>query len=266
MTTIAEFNSFGEELEKLLQLRTSPIAVKMLTKEAEIPKEAIRPKRDRGHHLAQCQAFALTRRQGETIAMLKEDNWCWAPLIGYGLVPPLDEKTISPMIYIVADMEAAKKIAGHFPRFEQGKYIGILTAPLKTASFKPDLVLIYSNTAQLRSLLLAIKYKEGYLVESEFDPIDSCVYSVVPAIKSGEYRITLPDPGEYERAMTGEDEIILSVPPAKLEELVTELRFFEEIKLGYRHLNMQMTPDFPQPPFYQELFKMWGLDTPEQVK
>jgi len=263
MTTIAGFNSYGEELEKLVRLKTFPIAVKMLEKESDIPKEAIRPKRDRGHHLAQCQVFALTRRKGETIAMLKEDNWCWAPLIGYGLVPPFDEKTISPMIYIVDNMEAAKKMLKVFPRFEQGKYIGILTAPLKTATFKPDLILIYSNTAQLRSMLMAIKYKKANLVTSQFDPIDSCVYSIVPVIQSGEYRITLPDPGEFERAMAEEGEIILSVPAAKLEELVMGLRFFEERKLGYSHLNMQMTPDFPQPPFYQDLFKMWGLDAPK---
>ena len=263
MTTSDEFNSYGEELERLLLLRTSPIAVKMLEREEDIPEGAIRPKRDRGEHLAQCQAFALTRRRGETIAMLKEDNWCWAPLIGYGLVEPLDENTISPLIYIVENMEAAKKVAKNFPRFEYGKYIGILSAPLKTASFKPDLVLIYSNTAQLRSMLLAIKYKEGYLLKSEFDPIDSCVYSVVPAIQNGDYRITLPDPGEYERAMAEEGEIILSVPPDRLEELVMGLRFFEKIKLGYTHLNMEMRPDFPQPEFYKELFRMWGLDVEE---
>ena len=263
MTTITEFNSYGEELEKLVRLKTAPIAVKMLEKETDIPKEAIRPKRDRGHHLAQCQVFALTRRKGETIAMLKEDNWCWAPIIGYGLVPPFDEKTISPMIYIVENLKAAKKVFKTFPRFEQGKYIGILTAPLKTASFQPDMVLIYSNTAQLRSMLMAIKYKKGKLVKSEFDPIDSCVYSIVPVIQNGEYRITIPDPGEFERAMAEEGEIILSVPAAKLEELVTGLRFFEEIKLGYSYLNMQMMPDFPQPPFYQDLFKMWGLDAPK---
>lgn len=263
MTTLSEFSSYGEELEKLLLLRTAPIAVKMLEKEADIPKEAIRPKRDRGHHLAQCQAFAMTRRRGETIAMLKEDNWCWAPLIGYGLVKPLDENTISPHIYIVENMEAARKVAKYFPRLEYGKYIGILSAPLKTASFEPDLVLIYSNTAQLRSMLLAVKYKEGHLVKSEFDPIDSCVYSVVPVILNGQYRITLPDPGEYERAMTGEDEIILSVPAGKLEELVMGLRSLEKIKHGYTHLNMEMRPDSPQPPFYKDLFKMWGLDVTE---
>jgi len=263
MTTLSEFSSYGEELEKLLLLRTAPIAVKMLEKEADIPKEAIRPKRDRGHHLAQCQAFALTRRRGETIAMLKEDNWCWAPLIGYGLVKPLDENTISPLIYIVENMKAARKIAKNFPRLEYGKYIGILSAPLKTASFEPDLVLVYSNTAQLRSMLLAVKYKEGHLVKSEFDPIDSCVYSTVPVILNGQYRITLPDPGEYERAMAEEGEIIFSVPPDKLEELISGLRQLEKIKLGYTHLTMEMRPDFPQPPFYKDLFKMWGLDVTE---
>lgn len=263
MTTLSEFNSYGEELEKLLLLRTAPIAVKMLEKEADIPKEAIRPKRDRGYHLAQCQAFALSRRRGETIAMLKEDNWCWAPLIGYGLVEPLDEKTISPLFFIVENMKAAKKVDKNFPRLEHGKYIGILSAPLKAASFEPDLVLIYSNTAQLRSMLLAVKYKEGHLVKSEFDPIDSCVYSTVPVILNGQYRITLPDPGEYGRAMAEEGEIIFSVPAGKLEELVIGLRHFEERKMGYTHLTMQMMPDFPQPPFYKDLFKMWGLDVTE---
>ena len=86
MTTLKEYKSYGEELEKVLLLRTSPIAVKMLEREEDIPEEAIRPKRDRGYHLAQCQAFAMSRRQKATVALLKEDHWCWAHLIGYGLV------------------------------------------------------------------------------------------------------------------------------------------------------------------------------------
>ena len=263
MTTISEFNSYGEELERSLLLRTAPIAVKMLEKEEDIPKEAIRPKRDRGYHLAQCQAFAMSRRRRETIAMLKEDNWCWAPLIGYGLEKPIEGHPALHYIYIVENMEAAKRVAKNFPRLEYEKYIGILSAPLKTASFVPDLVLIYSNTAQLRSMLLAVKYKEGFLVTSQFDPIDSCVYSVVPVILNGQYRITLPDPGDYERAGAGEDEIIFSVPAGKLEELMSGLRHFEEMKMGYTNFTMDIRPDFPRPEFYKELYKMWGLDVEE---
>src|SRR4030042_4907592 len=98
-----------------------------------------------------------------------------------------------------------------FPRFEYGKYIGMVTAPLRSANFEPDMVLIYSNTAQLREMIGVVKFQQKTLVKSEFDPIDSCVYSVLPVLMGGQYRITLPDPGEYSRAFAGDDEIIFSV-------------------------------------------------------
>jgi uncharacterized protein (DUF169 family) len=91
MTTQKEYNNYGEELEKLLMLRTSPIAVKMLEKEEDIPEGAVRPMKDYGYHIAQCQAFAMSRRgRKATIAMLKEDNWC-PPVSAYGLAEPREE-------------------------------------------------------------------------------------------------------------------------------------------------------------------------------
>jgi uncharacterized protein (DUF169 family) len=247
MTTIKDYNRFGEELEKSLLLRTSPIAIKMLTDESEIPEGAVRPKRDKGYHLAQCQAFAMSRRQRVTIAMLKEDHWCWAPLLAYGLVEDPHDAFV--------DAHTC------FPRFKFGKYIGIMSGPLKSANFEPDMVLIYSNTAQLREMIAIPKSQEKQLVKSEFDPIDSCVYSVVPVITGRQYRITLPDPGEYSRAMAGEDEIIFSVPKEKLETLTQGVKKSIEAKQNpndWAHIALR--PDFPRPAFYNDLFKKWGLD------
>jgi uncharacterized protein (DUF169 family) len=247
MPTINDYNLYGEKLEKSLLLKTSPIAVKMLEKESDIPEGAIRPKKDRGYHLAQCQAFAMTRRQGMTIAMLKEDHWCWAPLLAYGMVEDPHHTIVDAFVSL--------------PRFEQGKYIGIVTAPLKSANFEPDIVLIYSDTAQLRDMLSAVVFQEKTLVKSEFNPIDSCVYSVVPVIKDGQYRITLPDPGEYSRAFAGDDEIIFSVPKDKIEKLAEGVKRSAEMKQNaddWSHLILR--PDFPRPDFYKELFKKWGLD------
>ncbi len=231
-------------------MRTSPLAVKMLKKEEEIPKDAIRPRRDRGFHLSQCQAFAMSRRQRITVAMLKEDNWCWAPLIGFGLVDSRAAEKI----------EATKNQVKILPRFEYGKYLGIISSPLRAASFEPDLVLIYSNAAQLRSMLLAIKYQEGILVDSQFDPINSCVYAIVPVMLTSQYRINLPCAGEHYRAMPGEDEFIFSIPKDKIEGLISELREAEKMKTGYTYFDFEMRPDFPRPEFYKELFRMWGLD------
>jgi uncharacterized protein (DUF169 family) len=252
MTLFEEYHLHGEDIERLLLLRTSPVAIKMLQKEADIPAEALRPKKERGYHLAQCQAFALCRRQRLTVAMLKEDNWCWGPLIAYGLIDPA----------VAEDYPPIRQQTKILPRFETGKYIGIVSAPLKYAGFKPDVVLIYSNTAQLRHILMAVKHRESSLVHSVFDPIDSCIYSVVPVIQTGEYRITLPDPGEFERALAGEDEIIFSVPGDKILDLAGSLLEFDKMDRGYSKPNLEMRPDFPQPDFYRRFFKNCGLDAP----
>lgn len=248
MPKIEVYNRCGEELERQLMLKTSPIAVKMLEKESDIPEGVIRPKKDKGYHLAQCQAFALSRRNGLTVAMLKEDHWCWAPLMAYGLV----EDPHDPFVDAVSS----------FPRFEAGKYIGMVTAPLKTANFEPDAVLIYCGNTQLRELLMVAKFQEKAPIKSEFDPIDSCSYSIVPVIKNNEYKITLPDPGEQYRAFANEDEIIFSVPISKLEQLTEGIKKMAGMRKGKDEwTNYLMKPDFPRPDFYKELFKKWGLDT-----
>ena len=242
MTALKEYNRFGEDLERLLILRTSPVAVKMLTQEDEIPREAVRPKRDRGYHLAQCQAFALSRRDRTTVAMLKEDHWCPAALMAYGLV------------------ESPSPRKGHpYDRFEYGKYVGILTAPLRTAVFEPDVVIIYSNTGQLRSLLLTMDLAELPLVNGRFFP-PSCAHAVVNPVLAGGYWVVLPDPGEYQRALTGEDEMMLAVPASKMESLISGLLEGQNKDFAYSSHHMLMQPDFPHQDFYKQMFRSWGLD------
>jgi uncharacterized protein (DUF169 family) len=260
--SIDKLNAFGKKLEEVLLLRTAPLAIKFLEKEEDIPEGAIRPKKDRGEHLALCQAFALSRRRKETIAMFAEDHWCWAPLLGFGLVEPHEFFMSGNAVYpfMVKDLDKAKKISENLPRIERGKFVGIVSAPLSKANFKPDLVLIYSNSSQLRTMLLSVKYTEGELVHSSFDPIDSCVYAIVPVLMNRTYRITLPDPGEYERSLAGEDEIIFSLPQEKVENLVMGLRHFAEMELGYTQATQVMRPNFPRPDFYKKMFKDWGLD------
>jgi uncharacterized protein (DUF169 family) len=245
MPSIKDYNRYGEELENILGLSTSPIAVKMLESEADIPKGAVRPKRDRGYHLAQCQAFALSRRDRIAVAMLKEDNWCPGAVISYGL------------IQIPDDPAARAQNTGEC--FEYGKYIGILTAPLKKAAFEPDAVIIYCDTNQLRIILLSLKMEERQLVKSNFFPF-SCSNSIVPVMLHGEYWINLPDPGEYARALTIPGEMMFSVPREKLTALVENLRDFDRNESGFAHEQMMMRPDFPQPDLYKKVFEAWGMD------
>jgi uncharacterized protein (DUF169 family) len=245
VTTIKEFNRYGEELEKILLLRTSPVAVKMLAKKADIPAGAMRPKKDRNYHLAQCQAFSVSRREGTTVAMLKEDHWCPAALMAYGMVP--------------IPKKRGPTTAHSNERFEDGKYVGIVTAPLKKANFKPDVVIIYSNTAQLRSILLSVPPEEIPQVNGRFFP-PSCAHAVVTPMQKGGYWVIIPDPGEYQRALGDEGEMMFAFPADKLEGLMAGINRFKDHDFSYRNHNYFMLPDFPRPDFYKAMFKEWGLE------
>jgi uncharacterized protein (DUF169 family) len=242
MSTISEFNKYGEELEKSLILRTSPIAIKMLEKESDIPKGAIRPKKDLKCHLAQCQAFALSRREGTTVAMLKEDNWCPTSVIAYGL----EKKP-----------ESLAKWVHPYNCFDHGKYIGIVSAPLKSSNFLPDVVLAYLKPAQLRGLLLSLKVEDVPQVSSHYFP-PSCGWSVVDPMMTGNYWVVLPDPGEHQRALTDEGDMIFSIPQSKMPELMAG--FSKNGLFSYRDHHVAMLPDFERPQFYVDLFKSWGLE------
>jgi uncharacterized protein (DUF169 family) len=244
MTELSEFKRYGEELEEFLMLRTSPIAVKMLEKESDIPEGAVRPSRDQGQHWSQCQAFALSRREMTTVAMLKEDHWCPHALIVYGIVPR---------------PEGLSEWSHPYESFEVGKYVGIVTAPLKQANFIPDVVIIYSNPAQQRGLLLSMPIKDVPLVKGHFFP-PSCAHSVVNPMKDGYIWIVTPDPGEYQRALTTEDEMMLAVPRDRMKTLMAGLRENEKGFFAYRHHNMFMQSDFEHPELYKQMFKSWGID------
>jgi uncharacterized protein (DUF169 family) len=250
MTTLNELNEYGVVLENSLLLRTSPLAIKILETENDIPAEALRPKRDRGYHLAQCQAFSLSRRQGNTVAMLKEDNWCWGSLFAYGLI---ERGVADNYVELHNDIRV-------IPMLEYGKYIGILSAPLRTANFIPDLVMIYSNTSQLRQMLHVLSFINEGIVDSPIYPVASCAFSVVPSFQ-GRNCITLPDPGEVGRALAGEDEIIFSLPTRNISKLVSQIKAFDEMRMGHRyHSFLEMRPDFPRPEFYKRLYRECGLD------
>lgn len=243
MPDIKKYKKYGEELESLLRLQTSAIAVKMLENESDIPRETLRPQKDQGKHYAQCQVFALSRRDKLTVAMFKEDSWCPGPVMAYGFVPPPE----SP------DPNAGS----HYEGFEYGKYSGILTAPLKTVSFEPDLVMVYCDTNQLRSMLLSTTEEDRPKIKSYFFPF-SCAWAVTSPILHNEYGITLPDPGEYVRALTQAGEMIFSIPAPKLDGFMEGLKkFFNESM--FANEQMMMESDFSQPDIYRDIFKKWKI-------
>jgi len=252
-------------LEKLMGLRYPAVALKMVKEEGEVPEGAWQPFKDQGKHIALCQAFAYARRQGKTVYMEKEDHWCWNPIITYGYI---DKELGKEGFRAIArayhtSSESGEAFVEGFPSLPAGEYRGILAAPLDKADFRPDVTMIYCKNDQLRLLLMAVDTQTHRLLDSSFSPVDSCTYAVIPAILKGEYRITFPDPGEYERALTPEDDVIFSVPRQREEE------FYKGVEAQAAHGDrstffMSMKEDFGRPKMYDILFETWGLMTGEK--
>ena len=256
-------NRLSELLKNTIGQRYDAIALKMIADETEIPENAVYPLRDFEQHLALCQAFALSRREGKTVYMQKQDHWCWAPLIAYGQYElHKDSEAFNALLPVIGipDPEAAAAFIENIPHLPTGVYQGILTAPLGSAGFEPDVIVINCRNAELRTILFGIKTQTGQTMKTEFDAIDSCVWGIIPAITKGEYRVSFPDPGDFQRAHTSEDDVILAVPKARFAEFEKGLQTLAQMGMVHSFFQPGMEYDFVRPAFYNRMFKAWGLD------
>ena len=165
--------------------------------------------------------------------------------------------------FSAGDLDAARGLAENLPRLESGKFIGVVSAPLRNADFEHDLVVIYCNSSQLRCLLAAVKYKDGCLVTSTLDPSGACLQCTIPAIKTGECQVTVPCGGDRANALAQDDEMIFTVPRDKLDDLVLGVRRFDEKGFGYTHFAPHMRPEYPLFGNYVKAGRLIGLDVHE---
>lgn len=266
--TVQEYNLIGLELEQQLLLRYSPIALKLLYSEEDIPEGTERPWQDTGNRLAMCQAFALVRRNRKAYTMLKDDHWCVWPLVSYKLCPleEADYEYMGTKFFVKDPQRGVRFLREEYPILDGKAPIGFSIAPLRSCTFVPDCVTIYCNPAQIRSLLMAAKYDTGDMLNLTLDPVDSCVHSTIPVLNGQDFNITFPDPGEYERGLTDEDEVMFTLRGEKLAPILESIKFLEKRHFGYQTLQMEMVTNFPRPEFYNNMFEKWGLETGEEWK
>ncbi len=250
----------AEDIGRLLRLRTSLLAVKMLRSEADIPQGAKRPMKDLGYHLDLCQAFAMSRWGGETIAMLKEDMWCFEPVIGFGLGEPPEEFLEGHNRFPLSAMtlEAGKKWAQSFPRLKVGEVLGIVSAPLEKSNFEPDVVIIYCDPAQLTQILLAKNCVDGEDVNCTLSGHAACVYTIVPILKHKQCLIASPCRGDRRVAMAQHTEIIFSASPGMITDIRKALLYLEERGEGFPW-KIELKPNPGLPESYIKIGRIMGI-------
>jgi len=252
---------YGEKIEKYLKLNTFVLAEKYLESKTNIPSESKRPKKDLGYKLSLCQALAISRREGTPFTMLKEDMWCFYPVIGLGIeeAPQFFLKGNNRFPESARTLEAGAKWAKMLPHFELGKYVGMTFSPLSKTTFKPDLIMFYCNPTQLSQILRAVIWIDGNDIYSRLPGDAGCIYAIVPAMKNNQFQVTVPCMGDRMRGLAQDDELIFSFPLNKLENFIEGLEALEKKNSGLL-VKYQQTPEYRLKESYIKIGNLMGMD------
>jgi len=261
MVTLKEVHELGTELEQWLRMRVHPIAVKMLKSKEEVPEGAVIPTRDWKHKYALCQSFAKSQRDGLTIAMFKEDLWCFEPVIGLGFAEPNQYFLEGHHRYpdSVRELEAAGEWCRNMPQLEYGLYKGIVSAPINTCNFMPDVIVMHVNGMMMSQLLIVKCWIDGKDVYSQLSGHAVCVYAVVPPLLKHECAVAIPCKGDRRLASAQDDEIIFTLIPEMLPDFIAGTKFLQEHNWGIPMIQ-EYKEEYDLKPEYAKIGEMLGMD------
>lgn len=258
---IEEIQEMGKEIETWLRMRTHPVAIKLLKSKEEVPEGSIIPTRDTGHKLALCQALSMSEDGHEkTIAMFKEDHYCFEPVIGLGLIKKEEGFFDGTHRYpdSARTLEAGAKWCSHMPSLEEGQYQGIVMSPIHKLNFQPDLILMHVNGLMLTYLLIIKNYIDGEDLYCQLSGHAACVYAIVPALKEKKCYLSIPCKGDRTFARAQDGDLIFTMIPELLPDFIEGVHFEQKNGWGLP-VTRYIKEEYPLHPRYQEYGKKLGL-------
>ena len=253
--------TFAQEVEKHVRPATYPVAAKLLGPQEPVPEKAKRPFRDMKIQIAICQAIAMARRYGWTIAVGAEDVNCVLTKTAFGLAPLVEHFTAGNlacgMYTETAEAGARTEEATH--RLPAGKYKHLLVAPAARVDFMPDALVIYGNSAQVMRLLTGALWKRGGALTSSFTGRIDCSDEIIRTMLTGDYQVILPCYGDRVFGHTEDWEMAFALPGTKMAELVAGLEGTHKGGIRYPIPSfLRFTPQYPS--HYSELERIWAAD------
>jgi uncharacterized protein (DUF169 family) len=233
---VKEWQDLGKELKRYTNVDTFPVCVKFLNNKKEIPEGTRSPRKDLKVKMAHCQAQAIARKYGWTIAMTKEDLGCAISGYTYGLEAAEKDgviKFLTKMNY-AAGNEAANTILQSFRTLKQGRYEAVVYSPLDRTKIEPDVILMYLNPAQLMRCLHGSTYHTGMPVACSFSGrAASCTEGVIASFLDQSPKVVVPGNGDRVWATAQDHEMVYALPASHLKDLVEGLAKTHERGIRY---------------------------------
>ncbi len=220
--TNVSYASISGELKEKLGLEKSPVAIKFILREKDLP-EGIEKLDKPIRHCEMVQKAA----QGAVFYATFEEQACkgGAAAIGAGEAP---EKLKTGEFYYdlgrFSSLGAAKRTMDAIPKIDIRSY-AIVYAPLEKVSFDPDVIVVIANPAQAMKLSQALVYTLGGRVEADFAGIQSiCADAVAGPFTRKTANITLGCSGSRQYADIKENEVIIGLNAENIGCVVNALQ------------------------------------------
>lgn len=210
-------------IDRYVRTETFPLAIRVVMDDAEIPEKARRPRRDLHIGVSICQGVSMARRYGWTIAMAGEDLSCPIALVAFAFreAPRFyAEGNLAKGMY-TRDEEGARRTEAVVPRAEAPGTV--LVAPLARASFEPEVVAVYGNSAQVMRMVAAALFETGGSIVSEFSARADCADIVNRTRQTGRPQVILPCYGDRVFGQTQDHEMAFTFPWKDAESFMAGL-------------------------------------------
>jgi uncharacterized protein (DUF169 family) len=207
----------NEILNNYIRPQTFPLAIKLYGTQETLPAKVRMPVKDLGYQITLCQAVALSRRYGWTMAVGKEDQCCVG---GHATMGFMDNPPPG------GPLDTEK-------RHELGKYRYMVSAPIDRADFEPDLICLYVNSAQAMRLAQAANSGGGGIAPTVATGWGDCGDIMARTVKTDLCQFILPSGGDRTFGSTQDYEVIFTIPKSKIDLMMKALE--DTHKAGFRY-------------------------------
>lgn len=203
------YDLVSDKLKEHLNLSKSPVAIKFVLREEDIP-EGIKKIENGARHCELVQKAS----QGERFYATAEEQTCKGGASALGLMEAPEKVKTGEMYQSLgrfSSLGSAKRTMEEIPKIEPMMY-ALVYAPLEEVEFDPDVIVMICNPAQAMKLAQAMIYTLGGRVEADFSGIQSiCADAVAGPFTRKRPNITLGCSGSRKYANIQPDEVIVGL-------------------------------------------------------
>jgi len=257
-----DWKKIVRRMEVLLRLKSFPVAFKMLEREVDL--DEIPFMRRTGHKVTLCQLITLVRDFDWTVGAVKQDfsNPECASILGLTDMPDVyKDGTIRSVIW-TKSREDAKRYEESLQRIPLDRYEAVALAPLVYNPFKPDMVLIYANPAQIMLLINALQFEDYEVMHFSCVGESSCSDAIARCYLTAKPSVTIPCYGERRYGHARDEDLVIAIPCEMMEKALYGLEnlYRRGVRYPITYAGVELDLSDAYPDTYR------GLEEVEQIR